>query len=435
MVQAGAFETEPAAMQFVPTPGPTKQAATLSLVGGFFAMLAIGTPYGWSVIGGNLTAYGYTDDQSRTIGTIGALSVYVTFHTGYFFDMYGVRPSLALGFVLVLTGWLLFLTGVRMGHHWIMLCLYQVLVGQAVQPIMCASLANVANFPPESRGTCGAIALTGFGMTSMVMAQAKVNLFPEDVISFMFFLAITAASMIAFQYVVFAPPAVTVPVPSATEARGGPSGLQHVLDLLAGQAGQFFLFGMLTFGMGLYYFVINLKDLAKSSNSPYAVGTLVTTFAFFNVVARPVTGFISDSVTLSRAQMFAIGLLIIALACGLLGLQCLMLGAIAMGIGDGFVFAIWVPLTREVHGGSNFGLTFSLYLGSIGVADVIANIILADLDILVPNAVVNIAGIPIFYSAMIYGLLAVVGAGAALMLHNNLLANPRAKSEGGFVAH
>merc|ERR1711959_193826 len=60
-----------------------------------------------------------------------------------------------------------------------------------------------------------------------------------------------------------------------------------------------------------------------------------------------------------------------AMAC--LKAEWLYLGAILVGLSDGFMFAVWVPLTREVHGNANYGITFSTYLLALGIGNVIIN--------------------------------------------------------------
>lgn len=369
-------------------------------------MLAIGSVYGWGVIAAQLTEY--DADEKNVIGTTGTLFVYVTYHTGIFYDRFGARASLVLGGSLAVSGWLLTIWGITMRHPAWLVGLYQAICGQSVQPVMLAALETVNNFPPQRKGIYSSIVLTGFGLTSIVMAQISKHMFPGNLLGFLWTLAVSAGVLISFQFIVFATPK-TPPLASGLVPSGS---VAHLKDLLSNRKGQLFIFIMICFGMELYFFVVNVAALNAASGGGQQVPDIVTTFGLCNVLARPVVGLSSDFVPLSRAQLLALGSCLCACGMAVLMMRGTMLiAATLVGLSDGFMFAVWVPLTREVHGNANYGITFSTYLMTLGIGDIIINFVMIHIfDTGVSNT-----------SAGVCCVAMVLAACAALFLHKGLL--------------
>eukprot|EP00928_Gymnodinium_smaydae_P017387 TRINITY_DN16644_c0_g2_i2.p1 TRINITY_DN16644_c0_g2~~TRINITY_DN16644_c0_g2_i2.p1 ORF type:complete len:476 (+),score=88.38 TRINITY_DN16644_c0_g2_i2:76-1428(+) len=345
----------------------------LSLAGGFCAMLACGSVYGWGVIAAHLEDYGYSLNEKLLIGTIATLSVYVNFHLGVFFDRFGVRASLLLSIFCIAGGWMLTRWGIQEHQPAIVIGLYQALCGQGVMPNMCAALENVKNFDEGSRGSTSAVVLTGFGLTAIAMAQLDAHVFPSDLPGFLLALAVSSGLLTLFQLLVYVdppPPAGAAPPAGAQMCRRSAS---HFKRLLSNLEAVLFLFVMFVFGMSLFLWSVNVADFKKKTGQVVSVPTLVAAFGACNVITRPLVGSMSDFTKIPRAKLLSIGCVLLGMGMLATALQQLLFAAILMGISDGFMFAIWVPLTREVHGNEAYGVTLSVYQLTLGLGNIAVN--------------------------------------------------------------
>jgi len=394
-------------------------AKLASLFGGFLCMLACGSVYGWGVVNKYLGASGplplkYTADDIDTMGTMGALSVYVTFHTGIFHDWCGARASLVLGGVLLVAGWILTMWGVHNHQPAVVIGIYQCLCGQSVQPLMLAAMENVKNFSWENRGKTSAVVFTGFGLTSVCMAQMKKHFFAENFYGLVTTMAIVGAVATIYQILTFTSP----PVDPAEKIQGGKC--QHAMNMCRQTNAQILIVIMGAFGMSLYYWIVNVVGLWKAGGMEGSVADLITYFGVCNIIARPVVGFSSDFLPFSRCQLMCMGMLIVSLTMFLCTFKLITLSAFAMGIADGFMFAVWPPLTRELHGMKMYGITFSVYLAMFGVGDVFINFVLGKTcfkptaDGHLPEA--NGMILPALFAA----ICSVIGAGLCLFLDRRI---------------
>lgn len=374
-------------------------------------MLACGSVYGWGVVNKYLGGFGYDQDEIGTMGTMGALSVYVTFHTGIFHDQFGARASLALGGILLVAGWVLTMWGVHNHHSAVAIGLYQCLCGQSVQPLMLAAMENVKNFSFQHRGKSSAVVFTGFGLTSVCMAQMKKHIFPENFYGLVTTMAIVAAVATIYQIITFTSP----PVAASDKMQDGKC--QHAMNMLRQTNAQILIVIMGAFGMSLYYWIVNVVGLWKAGGMEGSVADLIFWFGICNVLTRPIVGFSSDFLPLSRSQLLCIGMLIVSLTMFLSAFKAITLSAFAMGIADGFMFAVWPPLTRELHGMKMYGITFSVYLAMFGVGDVFINFLLGK-TFFKPTMQAN--GDGVILPALFAGICSVIGAGLCLVLDRRI---------------
>eukprot|EP00928_Gymnodinium_smaydae_P017394 TRINITY_DN16644_c0_g6_i1.p1 TRINITY_DN16644_c0_g6~~TRINITY_DN16644_c0_g6_i1.p1 ORF type:complete len:443 (+),score=41.13 TRINITY_DN16644_c0_g6_i1:164-1330(+) len=376
-------------------------------------MLASGTVYGWGVIAAHLESYGYSLDDKLVIGTIGTLSVYVNFHLGMFFDRFGVRASLLMSIACIVGGWLLTRWGILEHQPAVLIGLYQALCGQGVMPALCAALDNVNNFDEKSRGTTNAVVLTGFGLTSVVMAQLDAHMFSDDLPGFLMTLAISSGALLLFQLIVFADP-VAPPNVRRQESSCSHS-LSHFKRMVSELESVLFLFVMFVFGMSLFLWSVNVADFKKVSGDPAPVPTLVATFGACNVLSRPSVGAVSDRLKIPRAKLLSIGCVLLLMGMLAVALKQLFMAAILMGISDGFMFAVWVPLTREVHGNEAYGVTLSVYNLTLGLGNIALNFVIGR-TILPPSFIIS----GFFVSPLLCCCLLIVAFLAARLLNQRL---------------
>lgn len=390
----------------------------LSLFGGFCATLAVGAVFGWGAIARQLGDHGYSLDDKLVMGTMSTLSVYLTLHAGVFFDKHGARISLSVGLVLTVGGWLLTRWGITHRQPAAVVGCYLAITSQGVQPCVLAALDNVRNFPAKWHGICNAVVTTGFGLTGIAIAQVSQDFFDHDLPGLLLFMAAATAVLLLFQLVVFVPP---LPVPCSD---GAPvDALSHLSRLCRSTDAHLFGGSMFCFGMSLFLFVVNVADLATAAESKHSASALVTAFGVCNVAARPAVGFLSDLIPFTRAQLLALGLLLAATGMLLLGMQQMLPAALMMGFCDGYTCAVWVPLTREIHGTQNYGLTFASYLGILGLGDFTINFVLGK-TVLPLEATAHIFQFDLFVSASTCALLMPMGMICALCLHNRLVQRP-----------
>lgn len=375
-------------------------------------MLACGSIYGWGVVDKYLGATGpldqpYTAGEIGTMGTMGALSVYVTFHTGIFHDAFGARASLALGGTLLVSGWILTMWGVHTHQSAVIIGLFQCLCGQSVQPLMLGAMENVKNFSWENRGKTNAVVFTGFGMTSVLMAQMKKHIFQTNFYGLVTTMAIIAAVASIYQIVTFTSP----PADLAEKTQSGKC--KHAMSMCRSTDAQILIAIMGTFGMSLYYWIVNVVALWKAGGMDGSVADLITFFGICNIITRPVVGFSSDYLPFSRCQLMCMGMLVVSTTMFLCTFKLITLSAFAMGIADGFMFAVWPPLTRELHGMKMYGITFSVYLAMFGVGDVFINFLLGK-TFFKPNNTTEVNGM--ILPALFAAVCSAVGAGLCLIL-------------------
>jgi len=379
----------------------------VSLFGGFCAMLATGSAYGWCVVAASLHQYGYTRDDELVIGTMATLSVYISFHTGWFFDRYGARASLLLGMILTSGGWLLTWWGTMQRQPAPLVGLYQALCSQGVQPITLAAMENVMNFDVKNRGISSAAVIVGFGMTSVAMAQLHQICFP-NLAAFLKALSIGSALLIFFQLTVFVRPPAH-PGAAASQVEPEETTCTYTKSFFTSPESYLFLFTMMCFGMSLQFWVVNVAELMGTD---YTANGLVSTFGICNILARLITGRLSDIVPISRSQLLAIGCLFVSFTMVLMMVKFSFFCAVCMGISDGFMFAIWFPLTREVHGPKKYGITLAIHNLSLGCGDVVINFLVCR-TVLKPTSTLG----ELFLVPLICSALMLVSAIASYLLH------------------
>jgi len=385
-----------------------------SLFGGFCATLAVGAVYAWGAIAHQIGDYNYGVEDKLVMGTMCSLAVYVTPHMGCFFDTYGPQRALILGTALTVGGWLLTRWGIlQQQPAWVIGC-YLALCSQGVQPCVLCALDNVRNFPARWLGVCNAGVMTGFGLTAIVVAQVSRRFFDHDLPGLLLFMASATALLLLLQLTLFAAP------PPAEYEDGSVDAVSHLKMICQSTEANLFRVSLICFGMALFLFVVNVSDLAAAARSDHSPEELITVFGLCNVIARPAIGLTSDLVPFSRAELLALGLVLASIAMALLGAQQMLMAAIAMGLCDGFMFAIFIPLAREMHGSENFGITFSLYLLMLGVGDVFVNFILGE-TVFPAEATSRMGGKDVFITALACSLLMLIGASTALILHRRLV--------------
>lgn len=391
-------------------------------------MLAIGSIYGWSVVSKQLGAVGYTKSETGLMGTIGTLSVYVTFFTGEFFDKFGPRATILLSLLVTCGGWgaILLCVKNKAPAEWIVLS--QILVGQGVQPGILTAQLNGAHFSQANAGFASAFTLTGFGLTSVCMAQIDNRIFhSKDIEGLLLTMVIATGTLIVVQFVTY------LPAPSkkqTSESTVHVSGTQIAKDIMAAienepcsapvrtrtkhlialvkERDSLLLFFVITaFGMSLYFFVVNLNALNIAAGEHEKTSYYVTVFGLCNVIARPVTGFVYDRLNVAYTQFLILGIVLVCVAMVLMGLQLTFAGAFMMGTSDGFMFAVIFPLTKEMHGLKSYGLTLSCHLFLVGVGDLLQYGFGA---IYAPDLVVHGNIVPLAFVCVAFDLLAIVAA-------------------------
>jgi len=237
------------------------------------------------------------------------------------------------------------------------------------------------------------------------MAQMKAHIFQTNFYGLVTTMAIVAAVASIYQFMTFASP----PAESVAPSESGKC--KHAASMCRSTDAQILIVIMGTFGMSLYYWIVNVVTLWKVGGMEGTVSDLITFFGICNIIARPVVGFSSDYLPFSRCQLMCMGMLIVSTTMFLCTFKLITLSAFAMGIADGFMFAVWPPLTRELHGMKMYGITFSVYLAMFGVGDVFINFLLGKTFF---KADTEWHGMVL--PALFAGVCAAVGAGLCLVL-------------------
>jgi MFS transporter, OFA family, oxalate/formate antiporter len=344
---------------------------------GIVIMMCLGTVYSWSV-------FRIPIEKSFNIGStlsglpyMVSLAFYALFMmlTGKVLDKFSPRFIISIGAILVAVGWLL---SAYAPNIYALTITYGVVIGAGVGIAYGAPMTVVARWFPEKKGLAVGFVLIGFGLSPLVTAPLARNLienygiirtFQILGISFGVIMPLLACT---FKY----PTGMNINVLKATSAAN-----RYVNDIDTSKMISTNSFKSLYFNF-IIGSMIGLTIVGMTSSigvelnglPPKTVSLLMSVFAIFNGIGRPIFGWLTDKMSSQKAMLISYTLIIIAASLMIIsGKGSIVLFTIAFSIfwfNLGGWLAIAPTSTLSMYGtkhySQNYGLVFSAYgLGAI----------------------------------------------------------------------
>lgn len=337
---------------------------------GLLIMLCLGTVYSWSV-------FRLAVEELYNVGTtqsglpyMVSLAFYALFMflAGKYLDKYGPRFLISLGGALVALGWI---ASSYSPNIYFLTITYGVIMGSGVGIAYGVPIFVVAKWFPDKRGFVVGIVLIGFGLSTFVTSPIASYLQMNFGLGRTFqILGVTFAVII---------PLLAYPMryPSNDEALKKQSVILEQVqnidtaDMIKSKSfkGLYlnFIFGSMM-GLMLIGMTNNVGvELIKLSSNKVAL--LMSLFAIFNAIGRPIFGWITDRLIHKKAMLISYGLSIIASLLMLMAkADSILLYSIAFAI---FWFNLggWLAIapisTLDLYGtkyySHNYGVVFTAY--------------------------------------------------------------------------
>lgn len=280
---------------------------------GFLTMLCMGTAYSWSIFSDPLRA---RFDLSSTRVLL-PFTVFLVCYAlwmplaGRWMDRVGPRVLMTLGGLMIAAGYLL--AGFARGP-WGVVAAYGGLAGSGVGIAYGAPLAVAARWFPEKKGLAMGITVIGFGLSPLVTAPLAFQLIQRFGLMPTFRLLGVGFGLILLlvaRILRFPPPAPSAPRADAPAA-AAPSPLPPWRR--KGFWPLWLCFAMGTF-VGLSAIGISLSVAKEYAGIPPArTAGLVSLFAVFNGLGRPLFGGLTDRIRPARTAMLSFAVIVLACA-------------------------------------------------------------------------------------------------------------------------
>jgi len=314
----------------------------LYVILGIVIMMCLGTVYSWSVFRlpiEELFNIGSTQSGLPYMISLAFYSIFM-FLTGKYLDKYNPRIIISIGALLVALGWIL---SAYATNIYFLTITYGVVIGAGVGIAYGSPMTVVTKWFPEKKGLVVGLVLIGFGLSPLVTAPLVRNLIENyGVMKTFMILGISFGVII---------PLLSCPLkyPSDSDNRNlqtsnstnNDTNNKNTLEMVKSSnfKGLYFNFIIGT--------MIGLMIIGMTSNvgieyiklSPKTVALLMSLFAVFNGVGRPIFGWITDKISSKNAMLISYGLIIIAALLMLIANEgSLVLFTIAFSI---FWFYLW----------------------------------------------------------------------------------------------
>jgi MFS family permease len=344
---------------------------------GIIIMMCLGTVYTWSVFRfpiEELFNIGSTQSGLPYMVSLGFYSIFMIL-TGKYLDKYSPKLIILMGGLLVGLGWIL--SGYA-ENVYVLTLTFGVISGAGVGIVYGAPIAVVAKWFPQKNGLMLGLVLIGFGLSPFITAPVARNLIESygimkafQILGLSFGLLIPLLSF-PFRY------------PSESENRNlktVSNANENINDsnttkMIASESfkGLYFSFMVGTMiGLMLIGITSNVGiELIKLF--PKTVALLMSLFAVFNGIGRPIFGWLTDKLSHKKAMLISYGLILVAALLmiftneGSVGLYGIAFSIFWFNLGGWL--AIAPTSTRALYGiqhySQNYGVVFTAYgIGAI----------------------------------------------------------------------
>ena len=326
----------------------------------------VGISYAWSIFARGLTReLGWSQAETALPYTVFMLC----YAGGMVFagraqDRLGPRPVVTVGGLLVGGA---FIASAFLVRPTVMALVWGVLFGIGLAACF-ASVTPAAMkwFPPRSRGLIAGVVVTGIGLSAIVMSPL-VHLLVQRSVSTAFLVSgvVLLVGTLLLSRWVSNPPHL-----SEQQLQDLPEEPWHAV-LGERRFHLMWLMFLLSTTAGLT-FATHL-DRIVSAQAAFESGYLVVSlFALFNAIGRPIGGVLSDRLGRTRSMtltfVFMTAMLLLALAARTV---LLLSAVVAMtGLGYGTIFSLFPAATVTFFGERRFGLYYGMVFTAIGIAGV-----------------------------------------------------------------
>jgi OFA family oxalate/formate antiporter-like MFS transporter len=345
---------------------------------GIIIMMCLGTVYSWSVFRLPIeNSFNIGSTQSGLPYMI-SLAFYALFMflTGKFLDKYNPRIIISLGALLVALGWIL---SAYAPNIYVLTITYGVIIGAGVGIAYGAPMTVVAKWFPEKKGLVVGLVLIGFGLSPLITAPLARNLIENYGLTKTFLML-----GISFGIII---PLLSYPFryPSDSESKNLQTTSNTKVYIINDTSTSKMIKSQNFKGLYFNFIIgtmIGLMLIGITSNvgveliklSPKTVALLMTIFAIFNGIGRPVFGLLTDKFSSKKAMLISYGLIITAALLMLMANEgSLLLFTVAFSIfwfNLGGWLAIAPTSTLAMYGtkhySQNYGVVFTAYgIGAI----------------------------------------------------------------------
>lgn len=282
---------------------------------GIIIMMCLGTVYSWSVFRLPIEKlYGIGSTQSG-LPYMFFLASYALFMllTGKYLDKFSPTIIISLGGILIAIGWIL---SAYAANIYILTITYGLIIGAGVGIAYGVPMTVVAKWFPEKKGLVVGFVLIGFGLSPFITAPLARNLIENYGIKKAFqILGIAFGVVIPLLSCVFKYPSkadnkslasVSIKIKAINDI--------NTANMIKSQGFKGLYFNFLIGTM------IGLMLIGMTSNvgveliklTPRTVALLISVFAIFNGIGRPIFGLITDKLSYKKAMLISYILILIA---------------------------------------------------------------------------------------------------------------------------
>lgn len=355
----------------------------------FIIMICLGTVYSWSVFRVLIEDLFHIGSTQSGLPFMVSLAVYALFMflTGKHLDKYNPRLIITIGAILVGLGWILSSYATNI---YVLTITYGVIIGAGVGIAYGAPMNVIAKLFPEKKGFAVGLVLSGFGLSPLVTApvarylMASMGIMRTFLIFGIFFgiiISLLAYPLRHFHYankneIITSSNIETHKNDMVTTDMIKSEGFKELyLNFMIGT-----MIGLMLIG------ITNNIGIELIKITPKTVTLLISLFAVFNSIGRPIFGWITDKWSSKKAMLVSYILIITAALLMLLAKEgSLFLYSIAFSIfwfNLGGWLAIAPTSTLAMYGtkyySQNFGVVFTAY-GIGAIIGVMASGLLVDL--------------------------------------------------------
>ncbi len=355
---------------------------------GIIIMMCLGTVYSWSVFRlhvEELYNVGTTESGFPYMISLAFYALFM-FLTGKHLDKYSPRVIISFGSILVAIGWIL--SGYA-PNIYILTITYGVIIGAGVGIAYGAPMTVVARWFPEKKGLVVGLILTGFGLSPLITAPiARYLIEVYGIVQSFKILGISFGIIIPLISYPFRYPCDNdykcIKTTSNITEDMNDINTEKMIKSKSFK-GLYFSFiigtmiGLMLIGMTSNVGIELIKLPSKT------VTLLISLFAVFNGMSRPIFGWITDKLSPKKAMRISYGLSIVAASLmltadeGSLGLFIISFSIFWFNLGGWL--AIAPTSTLNIYGikcySQNYGVVFTAY-GIGAIIGVLASGLLMD---------------------------------------------------------